>query len=454
MNSFNFTSNYLNVLPQFLSKPRQIKCSNHNENIANSFCSDCGIFICKQTGCGNTHLFHQVENLDDLIFNQILSKLNELININSKTFFKSNNNNNNILTNNRNYLSSINLYKNNLKKFIIDEKEKICVKFNECLNIIQNLYQEFLSQFDFYMENVNQKLDLLDKTILSNNQFLDNINLEKKISQLNKDVISMINLSNNKIENFILMIGKKEYINNMDEIIKDIKLKIENNNKSNYINSYKEFNDQIEEIKNYSKKSFYLIEDKGENFFNTLIQNLRTEYQKVINFKNELINNFQLNNKNNVSPKKLSGITISSKILLVDLDLLIRDLLKKINKERELNGVSQKLNWDNDLCNSIEDFFKRRNGNFNGIFNFTCLSDEIKNILNRSYYNEQNFLDNIISIPYINKEANIEKIYEFIFKNSKNAILSENYNIIGINGEISREDSSKINLIISLSFIK
>lgn len=88
MNSFNFTSNYLNVLPQFLSKPRQIKCSNHNENIANSFCSDCGIFICKQTGCGNTHLFHQVENLDDLIFNQILSKLNELININSKTFLK------------------------------------------------------------------------------------------------------------------------------------------------------------------------------------------------------------------------------------------------------------------------------------------------------------------------------------------------------------------------------
>ena len=139
---------------------------------------------------------------------------------------------------------------------------------------------------------------------------------------------------------------------------------------------------------------------------------------------------------------------------MVDLDLLIRDLLKKINEERELNGVSQKLNWDNDLCNSIEDFFKRRNGNFNGIFNFTCLSDEIKNILNHSYYNEQNFLDNIISIPYINKEANIEKIYEFIFKNSKNAILSENYNIIGINGEISREDSSKINLIISLSFIK
>lgn len=39
--------------------------------------------------------------------------------------------------------------------------------------------------------------------------------------------------------------------------------------------------------------------------------------------------------KNNLSPKKLSNINIS-KILLIDLDLFIRDLLKKINDERKL----------------------------------------------------------------------------------------------------------------------
>ena len=124
----NFTSNYLNSLPQFLSKPRHIKCSSHPDYSANSFCSDCGIFICKQTGCGNKHLYHQVENLDDLLFSQILPKLNELVNINSKVFFKSNINNNG-LTLNTNFLFSVNLYKNNLKKFIIDEKEKICLIF-------------------------------------------------------------------------------------------------------------------------------------------------------------------------------------------------------------------------------------------------------------------------------------------------------------------------------------
>ena len=70
MNSYDFTSNYLKILPQFLSKPRQIKSSNHIENTANSFYTDCGIFICKQIECGNTHIFHQVENLDYLIFNQ------------------------------------------------------------------------------------------------------------------------------------------------------------------------------------------------------------------------------------------------------------------------------------------------------------------------------------------------------------------------------------------------
>ena len=104
----------------------------------------------------------------------------------------------------------------------------------------------------------------------------------------------------------------------------------------------------------------------------------------------------------------------------------------------------KELNWDNDLSNSIEDFLKIKKGNFLGIFNLNDLSQEIKNILRKSYYNEQHFLDYITYIPCINQKTNIDKIFEFINNSSKNSILNDNFNIIGINGEISNENSSKL----------
>ncbi len=445
----NFTSNYLNSLPQFLSKPRHIKCSNHPDYSANSFCSDCGIFICKQTGCGNKHLYHQVENLDDLLFSQILPKLNELVNINSKVFFKSNINNNG-LTLNTNFLFSVNLYKNNLKKFIIDEKEKICLKYKDVLTILQKVYQEYLSQFDIFMDNINQKLDLLIKNITSSYQFLDN-NFEKQLNKLNQDIINMINISNHKLESFVKMIGKKEYIDNMSEILSNIQF--QNNNKTNYVSLNQEFNNQIEQIKNNAKESYSPIDKKGETFFNNLINNFQIEYQNLIKYNNNLLKSFNMNNDSLTSPKKLSNIKIPKKILIIDLDLFIRDLIKKINEERKLNGNNIILNWDNDLSNSAEDFLKKKNGNFNEIFDLNSFSKEIRTILNQSYYNEENYLNKIITIPYINEDADIENIIH-ILKNSYKFIFSNDYNIIGINAEISKVDSSKINLIINLGYIK
>ena len=76
--NLNISQNYLISLPKFITSPKKIKCSKHPDNIANSYCTDCEIFICSHTGCGNTHLFHQVENLDDLLFTQILPKLKEI----------------------------------------------------------------------------------------------------------------------------------------------------------------------------------------------------------------------------------------------------------------------------------------------------------------------------------------------------------------------------------------
>ena len=58
------------------------------------------------------------------------------------------------------------------------------------------------------------------------------------------------------------MIGKKEYINNLTKIIKDIIVELENDNKKKKISSNQDFNNKIEEIKHYDKKNFYLIEKK------------------------------------------------------------------------------------------------------------------------------------------------------------------------------------------------
>ena len=45
------------------------------------------------------------------------------------------------------------------------------------------------------------------------------------------------------------MIGKKEYINNLTKIIKDIIVELENDNKKKKISSNKDFNNKIDEIK-------------------------------------------------------------------------------------------------------------------------------------------------------------------------------------------------------------
>jgi hypothetical protein len=446
--NINFTSNYLNSLPQFLSKPRNIKCSNHPENLANSYCCDCGVFICKQIGCGNIHLYHQVENLDDLLFYQILPKLNELIDINSKVFFQSNINNNG-LTLSTNFLFSINLYKNNLKQFIIEEKEKIFLKYKEVFNILQKVYHEYLNQFDIFMDNINQKLDLLIKNITSSYQLLDN-NIEKKLNNLNQDISNMINISNNKIESFVKLIGKKEYIDNMNKILKNIQS--ENNNKKNYVTLNQEFNNQIEEIKNYAKQSFSSIDKKGETFLNNLLNNFKVDYENLIKFNNDLKERFNMSNNKFISPKKLSKIANSILNLDNDLDLFIRDLFNKINEERKLNGNNKELNWDNDLSNSAEDFLNQKNGKFNE-YDLNSYSNEIKNILNQSYYNEVDYLNKINTIPYINQDKDIEKIIQ-VLNNYYKYIFSNDFNIIGINAEFSKVDKSKINLIINLGYIK
>jgi hypothetical protein len=260
----------------------------------------------------------------------------------------------------------------------------------------------------------------------------------------------MINISNNKIESFVKLIGKKEYIDNMNKILKNIQS--ENNNKKNYVTLNQEFNNQIEEIKNYAKQSFSSIDKKGETFLNNLLNNFKVDYENLIKFNNDLKERFNMSNNKFISPKKLSKIANSIINLDNDLDLFIRDLFNKINEERKLNGNNKELNWDNDLSNSAEDFLNQKNGKFNE-YDLNYYSNEIKNILNQSYYNEVDYLNKINTIPYINQDKDIEKIIQ-VLNNYYKYIFSNDFNIIGINAEFSKVDKSKINLIINLGYIK
>ena len=425
--NLNKGQNYLTALPKFITSPKKIKCSKHPDNIANSYCTDCEIFICNHTGCGNTHLFHQIENLDDLIFNQILPKLKELININSKYL-----NNEKELNKNKVVKSFINLSNKSLKKKIIEEKENINNKFLECYTEIQNLREEYFSQIDIITNNIKTNLDNLSKNFIN-----------QKLNELNKDLIKKINLSDNNLETLIKKIGKKDYISNMNNIIKDNKsIKKEN------INNEK-LNKKLNEFEKMKENSFEEINKKIVNLFNNIIKNIKNEYDSLIKNNKDL--NKSIKDNSWISQKKLSFINYSSsQILGIDLDLFIRDLENKINNERKLNGNKQPLTWDNDLSNAIEDYFQMMNKQNNGIIDLNNLQNEIKNILIESYYYDNNYLNNIISIPYINDVVDIDKIFNYIVKYSNKNIYNENYNIIGINGEISRIDSSKINLILNL----
>ena len=240
------------------------------------------------------------------------------------------------------------------------------------------------------------------------------------------------------------MIGKKDYISNMSNIIND-----NNSIKKENMNNEK-LNKKLDEFEKIKEKNFEQINKKVINFFNTITKNIiKKEYDNLINNKNDL--NKIIKKNSLISQKILSVIQFSSSQLLgIDLALFIRDLENKINNERKLKGNKQPLNWDNDLSNSIEDYFQIRNKNNNGNIDLNNLQNEIKNILIESYYYDNNYLNNIISIPYINDVLDIDKIFEYIVKYSNQNIFNEKYNIIGINGEISRIDSSKINLILNL----
>ena len=229
----------------------------------------------------------------------------------------------------------------------------------------------------------------------------------------------------------------------MNNIIKDNKsIKKEN------INNEK-LNKKLNEFEKMKENSFEEINKKIVNLFNNIIKNIKNEYDSLIKNNKDL--NKSIKDNSWISQKKLSFINYSSsQILGIDLDLFIRDLENKINNERKLNGNKQPLTWDNDLSNAIEDYFLMINKQNNGIIDSNNLQNEIKNILIESYYYDNNYLNNIISIPYINDVVDIDKIFNYIVKYSNKNIYNENYNIIGINGEISRIDSSKINLILNL----
>lgn len=468
----------LTELPSFLTSPSptNIKCSFHKSNPASSFCLDCNQFICLDSTCGHPHVFHSLESTSTLISSLLIPTLNSLISINKAK------------ESNTKYVSSLNKIKNNLKNFSIDEKEKINIQYKKLLSSLQVIYSEYLSQIDALTESINEKFNNLLKRLLGTDPENDS-NLYK----INEEVNQMIVSSNGNLEKFISGVGKK--INWYKKSLNDYAL----NFHKNEILIGDNFDKEVTEIKNYVKENYSLIENKGELFFSDSNSNLNQKIEKVkeesLLFKQKLQSE-KKTEKNKISTVKIS--CLGSKLPGIDLDLFSRELMFTINMYREnpeklLNEISNnlyfndnsifsfsqkkkkdyvknylqmlkksrpKFEWDNDLSNSSEDYFKSTNGKLEK--NSTALNSEIKKILKLSYYSENDYLNMIKTISYYKGKPIIDDIIQFILFNEdnwnpisgENFLFDESYNLIGIFATPLITNANLINMIINVGYFK
>lgn len=468
----------LTELPSFLtsSYPTSIKCSFHKSNPASSFCLDCNKFICLDSTCGHPHVFHSLESTSTLISSLFIPTLNSLVSINKAK------------ESNTKYISSLNKIKNNLKNFSIDEKEKINIQYKKLLSSLQVIYSEYLSQIDALIESINEKFNDLLKRLLGVDPESDS-NLYK----INEEVNQMIVSSNGDLEKFILGVGKK--IKGYKKGLNDYSL----NFHKNEILIGDNFDKEVNEIKNYVKENYTLIENKGELFFNDSNSNLIQKIEKVK--EESLIFKKKLQSGKKAEKNKISTVKIpclGSTFHGIDLDLFSRELMVTINMYREspeklLNEISNnlyfndkqifsfsqknkkdyiknylqmskksrpKFEWDNDLSNSSEDYFKSTNGKLEK--NNTTLNVEIKKILKLSYYSENDYLNMIKTISYYKGKPIIDDIIQFILFNEdnwdpisgENFLFDESYNLIGIYAAPLITNANLVNMIINVGYFK
>ena len=130
----------------FLSQ--DIHCKTHPREIAKSICIDCKTFCCLNDSCGQKHIYHNIENLDYLMNNQIYPFLRSFLDVNKSSDTSQN-------------LQNLNIFKKNLKNFAIQEKRKTDDYYKKILSDLEYIYKTYLEGINDFIDTLDNKFDYL-----------------------------------------------------------------------------------------------------------------------------------------------------------------------------------------------------------------------------------------------------------------------------------------------------
>lgn len=140
----------------------KIYCSQHQKEAAKSYCADCSVFCCMAENCGQPHIYHNMENFDYLINNQVLPMVKTLLEVNKLHD-----------SNFQFQMTNINTFKNNLRNFAINEKRKIDDSYKQLTQVITEIYSIYMQDINELIESLNLRFDKVHEKIESlgkNNQ--------------------------------------------------------------------------------------------------------------------------------------------------------------------------------------------------------------------------------------------------------------------------------------------
>lgn len=436
----------------------KIYCKNHKNQIANSVCVDCKTFCCLIENCAQAHIYHKLENLDYLLNNLLLPTISNFFELQanfSKAFTKQK--------------SDINIIKNNLKKFAYEEKKKIDEDYRKILNEIQTIYNAQMEEINDFIENLNAKFDTINSKIEQSGSLANNL------AEIRNFLNNKLTASANNSEAFVINIypdakNLKEKVNSVkhnkfdfDKQIMEIKVQAEKDyttmdKREYFAKLIGKIKDDLERAKanrkheagkdslgklqrKISMRGSVINERDGVGIdMDIFVRYLADTINKMRKDPNEamkIVNEFlDLDNVNNVSnyDANTSFSFMNSNQLSSKLDVLINYLNLIISNKVTLPPFE----WDNDLSNSAEDYFKLTNGKLEKEIE---LNSHMSEIIKTNYYT--NYLA-MFALPY-SGIPNINKIIISILmnpalynKNTQNNILFDNsFNLFGIFGGIN-----------------
>ena len=367
---------------------------------------------------------------------------------------------------------------NNIKKgigklFIINDKEKLKLNYEEIKKNIINFIIISTNQYEYFNKNdllkENNSLTLPKSSNESlnmkneNKLFNKNNNINK--SQRNNNSTN-ISLTNDRNKNKILKLEEKyNYqstcdINNKDQIQKTPENESKNNNAINKENSTKKdltksnniidnkYNKQIEKIEKIENKNKSDSEDE-------LIDNFDDDYHDNENNETELakknIDRKNFSDLHYIPPDKLKEIKDKTYQKIKNKDLFEKSLLQDTKTEKKLIiglneikviSLKKKIGTNLNKSNSEDIIIKKNNNN----------KIKINKNNNKNNINDMNIKQSISKLIFKKEKENDKNNItnkNFLFKNKNNKIFS------GIGGITTKKNTNpNINLFISSDFTK